>query len=145
VIELRALYCRTPGPFLQSWHPRLRSTLIRGRWLVQLEHSSDRQLTAIARINRLAKFPSHCAVCRHPITSRLDASGAGQPGRRLRLYNARKDTAGQTRWRYNVPWRVGRDGFERGYRDPNRFLVDSCGRRLRASPTRFDASFGRFA
>jgi hypothetical protein len=32
---------------------------------------------------------------------------------------------------------VARDGFERGYHDPIRFLVDSCRRRLRVSPTQF--------
>ncbi len=35
---------------------------------------------------------------------------------------------------------VGRDGFERGYRDPIRLLVASRRRRLRVSPTQFCTS-----
>src|SRR5580692_6805020 len=48
-------------------------------------------LAAFVRINALAKFPSHCPVCWHPIAPRLDASGVGQPRHRLGLNKARKN------------------------------------------------------
>jgi hypothetical protein len=67
----------------------------------------------------------------------LGASGAGLPDHRRGLNEARKNTSGRNRRRNEVRWRFGHDGFEHGYRDPIRFLVESCRCRLRVSPTRF--------
>jgi hypothetical protein len=98
----------------------------------------------------LAKWMSRCPVSWYsrgmaclrgaPIVPRLGASGVGLPGHRRGLNEARKNAAGRNRWRYDVRWRFGSDGFERGYRDPIRLLVESRRRRLRVSPTRFRAS-----
>jgi hypothetical protein len=81
-------------------------------------------------------------ACLHgpSIAPRLGASDVGPPGHRPGLNKARKNTAGRNRWQYDVHWRLGRDGFERGYRDPIRLLVEAFRHRLRVSPTRFRAS-----
>jgi hypothetical protein len=78
-----------------------------------------------------------------PMARRLGAYGVGLPGHRRGLNEARKNAAGRNRWRYDVRWRFGSDGFERGYRDSTRLLVESCRRRPRMSPTRFRASSTR--
>jgi hypothetical protein len=74
------------------------------------------------------------------VALRLSASGVGLPGHSRSLNEARKNAAGRNRLPNEVRWRFGRDGFERGYRDPIRLLVETCRRRLRVSPTRFRAS-----
>ena len=72
MIGLRALFCRTLGPFPQSWRPRLRNARARGRRLLQLEHCGDKRLAAFVRINALAKFPSHCPIgCAAPHSSSI--------------------------------------------------------------------------
>ena len=85
----------------------------------------------------LANLTSHCPVCRclrgmaclrgAPIAPRLGASGVGLPRHRRGLNEARKNTARRNRWRDDFRWRFDNDGFERGYRDPIRLLVESCG------------------
>ena len=98
----------------------------------------------------LAKVRSHCPISWYlfgmacfrgaPMAPRLGASGIGLPGHGRGLNEARKNAARKNRGRDHFRWRFGSDGFERGYRDPIRFLVDSCGRRLRVSLTRFCTS-----
>jgi len=98
----------------------------------------------------LVNLPSRSSVYWHsrgmaclrgaPTAPRLGASGVGLPGHKRGLNEARKNAAGRNRWRYDVRWRLGRDGLERGYRDPTRLLVGSCRRRLRVSPTQFCTS-----
>ena len=75
-----------------------------------------------------------------PTAPRLGVSGVGLPGHKRGLNEARKNAAGRNRWRYDVRWRFGSGGLERGYRDPTRLLVGSCRRRLRVSPTQFCTS-----
>jgi hypothetical protein len=97
-----------------------------------------------------SKVTSHCPVSWYlrgmacfrgaPLPPRLGASGAGLPGHRRGLNEARKNAAGRNRWRNEVRWRFGNDGFERGYRDSIRLLVESFRCRLSVSPTRFRAS-----
>ena len=83
----------------------------------------------------LAQLTSHRPVCCHlrgipclrgaPTTPRLGVSGVGLPGHKRGLNEARKNAAGRNRWRYDVRWRLGSDGFERGYRGAIRLLVES--------------------
>ena len=106
VVELRLLFCRTPGPFLRSWRSRLCSARVRGR-AAALTEILWRPIGSrlFVRINVLAKLPSHCPVCWHlrgmaclrgtPIAPRLGASGVGLPGHRRGLNKARKNAAGR--------------------------------------------------
>jgi hypothetical protein len=104
-------------------------------------------------MNLLAKLTSRRPVCwgwcgmpslrGAPLVPRLGASGVGLPGRRRGLNKAGKNAAGRNRWRYDVRWRFGSDGFERGSRDPIRVLVASYRRGSHVSPTWFRASSTR--
>ena len=140
------------GAILRPWRSRLFSAQVRGRGLLQPKYRGDcdRRLEALSRINVLAQLTSHRPVCWYLrgiarlrgalIAPRLGAFGVGLRGHTRGLNEARKNAAGRDRWRYDVRWRFGGDGFERGCRDAMRLLVESCRRRLRVSPTRFRAS-----
>jgi hypothetical protein len=58
-----------------------------------------------------------------PMVRRSGAPGVGLPGHRRGLNEARKNAAGRNRWRDDVRWRFGSDGFERGCHDPIRLFV----------------------